>query len=309
MNQSTLYIGIDVAKAHLQCSIDSQSLCVPNSPAGLKSLGRALHKLQRPLHIICEATGGYEQPLAEFCLRHDIPVSIVDPKRVHAFIKCHGQRAKTDAIDARMLARYGQDVLPSPLDRPLAEQRQLRELFRHREQLLATRAVLLNQASQLTLKALLAGHRKLLITLDHQIAQIDEATARLIANSEPLREKHARLTAIKGVGPVVAQALLAEMPELGHLNRRTAAALAGVAPFAHDSGKQRGRRFVAGGRALLRKKLYMAALVASRFHPDLKTAYQALRQRGKPAKVALVAIMRRLIVLLNHSLKPSPQVP
>jgi transposase len=310
MNQTPVHVGIDIAKDAFQYFINPKLTGnLPNTPAGFQRLRRQLAKLPAPVHLICEATGGYEQPLVTCCLEARVPVSIVDPARVRYFIKGKGQRAKTDRIDAQMLAHFGAENQPQPKPRPLAAQTRLRELSRRRDQLLDCRQTLANQLGGLSLKALLQGHRKLLRELDRQIDQIDQLLQEVIAGSAELRPKYEQLVAEPGVGPVVAHALLAELPELGTLNRATAPALAGVAPYARDSGQQSGRRYIGGGRPQIRRKLYMAALVASRHHPRLKLIYQRLLTRGKPAKVALTALMRHLIIQLNHRLKAPTQYP
>jgi transposase len=308
MNNTSVYVGIDIAKDSFQYHIDpTLQGNLSNTPKGFKRLLRLLNG--RTVHLICEAAGGYEQPLIAFCADHGLRASIVDPARVRFFTKGTGQRAKTDKIDAAMLARFGADNRPDP-DKPLsAEQRELRELSRRRDQLLDCRQRLANGSRGLSLKPLLQGERRLLRELDRQISAIEQLMQEHVAASAPLRCKRDRLMAEPGVGPVVALALLAEMPELGALNRASVAALAGVAPYARDSGKKSGRRFIGGGRPLIRKKLYMAALVASRYHPRLKAIYQRLIGKGKPAKVALVALMRHLIIQLNHNLKNTQSTP
>lgn len=310
MNTTPVHVGIDIAKDSFQYHINPRLTgSLPNTPAGFRRLRRQLTKLPGPTHLICEATGGYEQLLVHCAQAADVPVSIVDPARVRHFIRGRGQRAKTDPIDARMLAAFGQENRPQPSRQNSAAQRQLRELSRRRDQLLDCRQTLANQLGGLSLKALLQGHRKLLRELDRQIARIDQLLHEVITGSTELQPQYERLVAEPGVGPVVAQTLLAELPELGTLNRATAAALAGVAPYARDSGQQTGRRYIRGGRPHLRRKLYMAALVASRHHPRLQKIYQRLIARGKPAKVALTALMRHLIIQLNHNLKTTPFSP
>jgi len=304
--QPITYVGIDIAKDSFQYHFSPKLQgSLPNEPAGFKRLLRLLG--EQPVHLVCEATGGYEQPLVVFCLGHQLPVSIVDPARVHHFIKGKGQRAKTDKIDAAMLALFGAENVPDPVAPLSPEQRHLRELSRRRDQLMEIRQCLANQSRGLTLKPLLSDQRKLTREFDRQITRIEEHMEKLISDSEHLRALQALLLKEPAVGPVLSRTLLAEMPELGRLNRSTAPALAGVAPYARDSGNHKGRRFIGGGRPQIRKKLYMAALVASRHHPRLKGIYEHLIKRGKPAKVALTALMRHLIIQLNHNLKNHPK--
>jgi transposase len=308
MNNTSVYVGIDIAKDSFQYHINpTLQGNLPNTLKGFKRLLRLLD-VERA-HLVCEATGGYEQPLIAFCADQELPASIVDPARVRYFIKGKGQRAKTDKIDAAMLALFGAENRPAPAEPLSAEQRELRELFRRRSQLVDLRQSLANQSRGLSLKTLLSGQRKLLREFERQIAAIEQLMDKCVAASQLLRRKREQLIAEPAVGPVVALALLSEMPELGTLNRARAASLVGVAPYPHDSGTKIGRRYIRGGRSLVRKKLYMAALVASRHHPRLKTIYQHLIARGKPAKVALVALMRHLIIQLNHNLKNIQSTP
>ena len=308
MNNTAVHVGIDIARDSFQYHLSPKITGVlPNNDSGFRRLHQLLRKHTSDAHLISEATGGYEQALAGFCLDHNLPVSIVNPAQVRHFIKGKGQRAKNDRIDARMLALFGAENTPRPMNRPLAQQRELRELSRRREQLLEHRQSLSHQSHHLSLKSLLRGERRLLRELDRQIAEIETQMDTLIAGCEALSEKRDKLLKEPGIGPVLAHTLLAEMPELGSLNRATAPALAGVAPYARDSGTQSGRRYIRGGRPQLRRKLYMAALVASRYHPELKSRYQKLIARGKPAKVALTALMRHLIIHLNSRLKNVPE--
>lgn len=309
-NPAVLHVGIDIAKDSFQYHIDSKVAGVlPNEASGFKRLRALLKKHAPAAHLLCEATGGYEQDLVSFALDHGLAVSIADPARVRHFIQGKGQRAKNDRIDAQMLALFGAENQPRPMNRPLARQRELRELSRRRDQLAACRQTLANQSHHLSHPVLVRRERRLLRELERQIQEIQTLMDALIADSEALRDKRDELLKEPGVGPVVAHTLLAEMPELGTLNRATAPALAGVAPYARDSGARKGRRYIRGGRPQVRRKLYMAALVASRHHPQLKSRYESLIARGKPAKVALTALMRHLIIHLNHRLKNIPQNP
>lgn len=306
MNNTPVHVGIDIAKDSLQYHLSPKiEGTLPNDAAGFKRLFRLLG--EQSVHLVCEATGGYEQPLVGFCRDQQLPVSIVDPARVRHFIKGKGQRAKTDKIDAAMLALFGTENEPDPVLPCSRDQRDLRELSRRRDQLMEIRQGLANQTRGLSLKALLTDQRKLLKELDRQISKTEALMENLIAGNEQLSARKAQLQKEPAVGPVLSRTLLAEMPELGTLNRSTAPALAGVAPYARDSGTCNGRRFIGGGRPQIRKKLYMAALVASRHHPRLKGIYEHLIARGKPAKVALTALMRHLIIQLNHNLKPQPK--
>lgn len=253
--------------------------------------------------VICEATGGYEQPLVRALHAAHLPVSIVEAGRVRHFAKAQGWRAKTDPIDATVLSQYGQTFAPPPTPAPTAVQVQLAELSRRRQQLLETFTTETNRAAHYTDKLRLRQTRQLQRLLQQQIAACDAALAELIATDATLKTRAQRLDAIPGVGPVTAATVLAELPELGHVSHPAAAALAGVAPYNHDSGDHAGPRHIAGGRKIIRCALYMAALSAVRFDPILKAFYQRLRLQGKKPKVALVAVMRKLVVLMNRLLK------
>ena len=248
MNNTPVYVGIDIAKNTFQYHLSPKLQgTLPNDPSGFKRLRRLLG--EQSVHLICEATGGYEQPLVLFCLGHQLPVSIVDPARVHHFIKGKGERAKTDKIDAAMLARFGAQNAPDPVIPLSPEQRHLRELSRRRDQLMEIQQCLANQSRGLSLKALLSDERKLTRELERQITRIEQHMGKLISDNEQLSARQEELLKEPGVGPVVSRTLLAEMPELGSLNRSTAPALAGVAPYARDSGSKSGRRFIGGGRS------------------------------------------------------------
>lgn len=304
MNTNTIYVGIDISKDKFDFFIHSQLAgSLPNERAGFLQLRRHLKPLLDSCHLVLEASGGYEQPLAAFCLQNSLAVSIVDPRQVRWFIRGKGVRAKNDPIDARMLQAFGQDNRPRAMQPTSPALDQLRQLVRRRDQLLQLRLQQANQLRSLRLKPLLTSMRRLLKEPEKQIRQIDQLMVQLIARDSELSPRYDALIAEPGVGPAVAATLLAEMPELGWLNRRTAPALAGVAPYDRDSGKHYGRRYITGGRPQLRKKLYMAALVASRVHPKLRHIYRQLCDRGKAPKVALVALMRHLIIPLNHRLK------
>jgi len=306
-NMSIIYAGLDVAKSSLQLHFNQQSHRWPNTAAGHQRLLTLLRALPgSEVHVICEASGGYEQSVVTALHQAQVPVCVVDPARVRHFARALGQRAKTDPIDAALLARYGEQTHPRPTTPLSAAQAHVRELTRRRAQLVEMLQLCRQHARSLTLPSLRRQSAVLLRQVRRQIASVEQQIQKALQDEAPLQQRAQRLQSVSGVGPATATVLVAEMPELGTLNRGQAAALAGVAPFARESGKWRGKRFVGGGRAPVRKALYMAALVGSRSNPVLRQRYERLRAQGKPAKVALVALMRHLIIHLNALLKNPP---
>ena len=307
MKKEKVYVGIDVAKAHLDVAWEQTSWRVGNDAGGHRSLVKRLEKTRSAsLHVICEASGGYERPLLLALERNGIDFSLVQASRVRQYARACGLLAKTDAIDAQVLARFGQAIAPPPSKAWPAAQRQLRELEDHRRHLVRLVVAEENRRAQLSNKTLLSLDQRLTAQLRKQIAQVEALLSAAIELDQALSDKARKLTAIVGVGPRTATLLLAQMPELGQLNRREAAALAGLAPFNRDSGSLQGKRAIFGGRRALRCGLYMAALVAARRNPILAPFYQRLRRAGKPPKLALTATMRKLLIALNSALKPHP---
>jgi transposase len=304
-NPPILYVGLDVAKSSLQLDLAGKSHSLTNDAKGHSQLLRLLGP-HPGAHVICEATGGYEQPVVRVLHAATQPVTIVEAGRVRHFAKAKGLRAKTDPIDANVLSAYGRTFEPPATLPPSATQARLSQLSHRRLQLIDTRIAETNRAAHYTDKWLLRQTRQLQQLLEKQIAACDSAIAELIAADPDLKFRAQRLDAIAGVGVVTAATVLAQVPELGKINNNAAAALAGVAPFNRDSGDQTGNRHIAGGRKALRCALYMAALSAVQFDPILKAFYLRLRTAGKKPKVALVAAMRKLIILMNRLLK-NPQ--
>jgi transposase len=227
----------------------------------------------------------------------------LNPARVRHFARATGQRAKTDDIDAAILSAYGQALQPKPTAPRTEQEQQLAELIRRRVQVVEILVAQRQQAERLTVPALRRQAQSLVRRLERDVAQIEDQLKALRTQAAILDARVQKLEAITGVGAITALGVLAELPELGTLNRRQAAALAGLAPHPRESGQWHGRRSIGGGRAPVRRALYMAALVAAHSNRQLKEFYQRLRAAGKPAKVALTAIMRKLIVLMNHILK------
>ena len=304
MNKAVVYVGVDVSKAYLDVAWAERSRRFANNKSGLNALMKWIR--QSPVHLICEASGGYERGLLEAAEQNAIKLSLVQANRVRQYARAAGILAKTDKVDARVLCAFGTAMQPKPLASLSMQQKQLRELEAQRRHLSRMVVSEQNRLAQLKNKQLQRLTRSLLATLKRQMAAIDARIAAVIVQDQTLDEKAQKLTAIVGVGTRTAVLLLAQMPELGTLNRAQAAALAGLAPFNRDSGTLRGKRTIFGGRRALRRGLYMAALVATRHNRLLRDFYQRLRTKGKPHKVALTAVMRKLLLALNHTLKPTP---
>lgn len=299
---TTIYTGLDIARLNLQLHLAGRSHDLPNTAIGHRRL-RKLLASQPGVHVVCEATGGYERDVVAALHEARVPVSVLNPARVRHFARAAGQRAKTDQIDAAVLSAYGQALQPKPTAPRTEQEQQLTELIRRRVQVLEILVAQRQQAERLTVPALRRQAQSLVRRLERDLVQIETQLKELCAQASALDERVQKLEAITGVGLITALGVLAELPELGTLNRRQAAALAGLAPHPRESGQWHGRRSIGGGRAPVRRALYMAALVAARSNRQLKEFYQRLRTAGKPAKVALTAVMRKLIVLMNHILK------
>jgi transposase len=304
-NPTILYAGLDVAKASLQLSLGERSYCLSNDGQGHTRLVKLLRAAgtHAQVHLVLEATGGYEAAAVGALHQADITLSVTLPSRVRAFAKAKGCRAKTDPIDASMLAAFGAAIKPAPTAPPTAAQLLMRELTTRRAQLVQTRVAEENRAAHYLDKGLLRQSRQLLALLEKQIASCEEQLAAVIAADEATLCRAKRLQLVAGVGPIISALLLAEMPELGTLNSQEAAALAGLAPYNSDSGPRHGPRHIHGGRASVRCALYLAAMNAVRHDRILREFYQRLRDAGKKPIVALTAAMRKLVVLLNRLLK------
>jgi transposase len=300
--QSPVYAGLDIAKASLQLHFQSNSYDLPNTALGHAQLRKRLLAVP-DVHLICEATGGYERAVVAALHSASIRVSVINPARVRQFARASGQQAKTDPIDAAVLTAFGHAFSPSLTLARSATEIKMAALVTRRVQLLELRVAETQRADTCQEPALRKLFTAWLTQMEKQITKVEALITELLATETKLAEKVRRLDEIVGVGYITAVTVLAEMPELGTLNRRQAAALAGLAPYNQDSGTWSGHRRISGGRAEIRRGLYMAALVASQRNHLLKPFYQRLIAAGKPAKVALTAIMRKLIVLMNHILK------
>jgi transposase len=298
-----LHVGIDVAKDQLDTAIEPggdvwQTANDETSIAGLVARLQALG----PATVILEATGGYELALAGALLAAGLPVSVVNPRQVRDFARATGQLAKTDAIDARVLARFGDAIRPALRPLPDAATQELAALVTRRRQLIGMLTAEKNRL-RLAAQAVRQDIQQHIRWLERRLAGLDGDLSQQMRSSPRWREQDDLLQSVPGIGPVSSATLLAQLPELGQLNRREIAALAGVAPLNRDSGTLRGRRRVWGGRAHVRAVLYMATLVATRHNPVIRAFYQRLVAAGKPKKVALTASMRKLLITLNAMLR------
>jgi transposase len=305
MEQSVVYIGVDVAKEHLDVAWEKQSRRFGNDKRGRAALVAWIKQSAKTVQLLCEASGGYEQGLVEKLEQSEIKVSLVQANRVRQYARAAGILSKTDKVDARVLAAFGRAMRPKPTVSRSREQKQLREYEAQRRHLSGILVVEQNRLAQLSCAQLRSLSRSLISKVKKQMATIDACIASLIAQDQELSVKAQKLTSITGVGARTAALVLAQIPELGQLNRRQAAALGGLAPFNRDSGTLRGKRTIFGGRRALRSGLYMAALVAAHRNQILSNFYQRLRAKGKPHKLALTAVMRKLLLALNHILKPT----
>jgi transposase len=294
------YLGIDVSKLHLDLSHHAQSHRIPNTE---KAILPWLKSLPPAAILVCEASGGYEALLITLAHRTGRPIIQLNARQVRDFAKAKNRLAKTDTIDAGLIADFAQTFQPKPLPLPDPRQQELSALVKHRSHLLTQITQNNNLAQTLADKKLLRLIAKTVAFLKKQVAQLEALMKTKLAQSPDLLAKVDRLQQVQGVGKLTATALVALMPELGTLSDTQAAALAGVAPFNHDSGQFRGQRHIAGGRSQVRSLLYMAALVASRHNPILKPLYLRLVARGKAKKLALTVLMRKLILLANTLLK------
>jgi transposase len=301
--QIEVFVGIDVSKAKLDVCIDPLNLAfsVDNDDKGIEQLIGKL-AAYRVLLVVIEATGKYERRLAVQLLSAAIVVAVVNPRQVRDFARALGKLAKTDAIDARILAQFGRMVGPRAADLD-PKRLLLDELISRRRQILEMRTMERNRQQQTM--AGLPGKQiaKVLRLLEQQLEDLDREIAEMIEIDDDWRNKQQKLTSVPGVGPTTAQHLIAELPELGKLNRQQIAALAGVAPVNRDSGMMRGHRTTFGGRKQLRSALYMAAFVARRCNTQIKAFADRLEQAGKSFKVIVVACMRKLLTILNAMIK------
>ena len=299
MTGPACFVGIDVAKATLDCAVvpTGETWQVPNEDAALTELVTRVHRLA-PSRIVLEATGGFELGVVAALAAAGLPVVVANPRQVRDFGRACGQLAKTDRIDAALLARFAERVQPELRPFPTEAAQGLDALLTRRRQLLEMLTAERNRLgfARGRVRRDIDQHIR---WLQKRVKEVDGDLQAAVQASPAWRATEDLLRSVPGVGRVVSCTLLGELPELGQLTRKQIAALVGVAPHARDSGTLRGKRMVWGGRAPVRAVLYMAALVAAKFNPVIRTFYQRLRAAGKPAKVALTACMRKLLIILN----------
>jgi len=299
--EEKVYCGIDVSKHHLDAFIQGKTVRYENTVKGATALAVRAGKL----HYVFESTGGYERMAAWMLLAAGQDVSIVNPGRVREYAKSMGQLAKTDGIDARMITEYARAAQPKLSGLPSKEQRKLSTVVERRSQLMKMRVAESNRmgvAGEAGMRKLVKQHIQ---WLDRQIAKLEEQIDRIFAEDPEMSRKAKRIQSIKGLGKICAATLLAHLPEIGTLSKREVAALCGLAPFSRDSGGAfRGKRHVYGGRRNLRAALYMGAVTASQCNPHLAAFYKRLIEENHcPTKVALAAVMRKLVIAANSAVK------
>jgi transposase len=296
------WIGIDVAKHHLDIAVHGgKTWRAHTTEEGITELVTALQELQ-PTLVVLEATGGYERGVTAALAEAKIPIAVVNPRQVRDFAKATGILAKTDELDAKVLAHFAAIIQPQPRGLADAELEDLRDLLARRRQVVGMLVAEKNRLKQAT-RVVRDRIKEHIAFLEKELDETNGELDTLLQQSPIWREREDLLRSVPGIGPVASLTLVAALPELGRLSRKEIAKLAGVAPLNRDSGQHRGHRMVWGGRAEVRHVLYMATLAATRHNAVIAKMYQGLLDRGKPKKVALVACMRKLLTILNAILK------
>jgi transposase len=294
-------VGVDVSKAKLDVALANESFTIENTTKAIQQLADRIKS--DSVIVVLEATGGYENKLVQVLHDHEIALAVVNPRRVRDFAKAIGMDAKTDPIDAGVIAYYGEVAKPSPQPPKSDEAKKLGALVERRRQLqghIGQEANRLQQVDDLEIKKLI---QKSLEWLKKQLKRVDQRLAKATKQLATDQRKIEILESAKGIGPVAISTFLAELPELGELNRNEIAKLVGVAPMNNDSGQKPRKRKTMGGRSYVRRVLYMATLSATRFNPTIRKFYQHLLAEGKEKKVALVAAMRKFLTILNSLIK------
>jgi transposase len=299
-----IFIGIDVAKAEVEIkeSISPNTYSERNNQAGIRKIVRRMLAIQATL-VVMEATGGIEKSLARALTDAGIPVAVINPRQMRDFARSTGRLAKTDSIDAEVIALYAERMRPEPRGLPDADTEMLDALLTRRQQLIQTMTAEKNRLKQPASPVIHRSVRSVIRLLEKEIENLSESINTFLLSCPELRAKAELLQSVSGVGPVVAQTLMAAVPELGKVSKKQIAALVGVAPINRDSGTMRGRRTTWGGRSQVRSILYMATMSAIRRNPQIRAFYRRLVESGKKKMVALVASMRKMLVILNAILK------
>jgi transposase len=301
---SYLCVGVDVSLDTLDLSRSDSDTVVSfaNTPEGHRLI-LVSFKDRPPTIIVVEATGGIERPFVDACLEADLPIAVVQPGNIRSFARGMGILAKTDQIDARVIRVFAEKASPRLTQKRSANQAELEALVTCRRQLLNVQTEQTNRRKRTVSKAALKSIDRVLKTVAEQIASLDAQIRKLIESDDNMSSTDGLLQSVPGIGPVASSTLISEMSELGTLDRRTTAALIGLAPYNRDSGRYSGQRSIRGGRASVRSTLYMATLSAVRFNPVIKIFFERLKAAGKKNKVIIVAAMRKLAVLLNAMLR------
>lgn len=299
----TIVVGIDVSKDRLDVHVlpAGEAFAVSRDAAGLEALVARLLPLS-PQTVAVEATGGFETVVAASLAAASLPVAVVNPAQVRAFAQALGKRAKTDPIDAAVIARFVEATKPEVRSLPDEETQALADLVTRRRQIIAM-IVAEKQREKRAARHPKKSIVRLLKALQRELTEIDQDIDDAVRGSPVWREKEDLLASVKGIGPAIARTIIAELPELGTLDRRQVAALVGLAPFTRQSGQWRGRSFIGGGRATVRSAIFMGAMVAARWNPQLKAFHQRLIAAGKPKMVAIIAVARKLLTILNAILR------
>lgn len=299
-----MFVGVDVSRDRLDVHVlpSGEAFAVARDGEGLEQLVARLAGLS-PQTIAVEATGGFETTTAAALAAAGLPVVIVNPAQVRHYARALGRLAKTDRIDAEIIARFAAAVRPEVRPLPDAEMRLLAEMVVRRRQIVTMIAAEKNRGRHVVIPRLARSIARLVLVLEQELTALDQDIDDTIRRSPAWRDRDDLLRSVPGIGPVIARTLIAEMPELGTLDRRAVASLAGLAPFTRQSGHWRGRSMIAAGRAPVRTALFMAALVAVRFNPTIRAFHQRLIAAGKPKMVAIIAAARKLLTILNAILR------
>jgi transposase len=299
-----VFVGIDVSKDRLDVHVlpQDESFFVERNGVGLAALVERLCPLA-PNLVAVEATGGFESTVAAAVAGAGLPLAIINPAQIRHYAKALGKRAKTDPIDAKVIARFAADVRPQA--RPLPDEltQLLADLVTRRRQLIEMIQAERQREKRASVKRILKSIARHIVALEKELVELDSDIDDAVRGSPAWREKEDLLASVPGIGPTIARTLIAELPELGTLNRKQIASLAGLAPYTRQSGQWRGKSMIGGGRKNVRAALFMAAMVAARFNPELKTFRDRLVAAGKPKIVALIAVARKLLTILNAILR------
>jgi transposase len=298
-----VWVGIDVSKKQLDVHLRplGETLSYQNDETGIQALVQRLREVV-PALVVLEATGKLHLDVATAIAQTEVKVAVINPRQIRDFARATGKLAKTDALDAAVLAHFAEVMQPTARTLPSEQTRQLNDLVTRRHQLVEMITAEKNRLPGSTGRVR-TDIESTIAWLQRRLADLEQDLESFIEQEERLRKQDELLQSVPGIGPVASRTLIAELPELGQLNNKQIAALVGVAPLNRDSGQKRGKRSIWGGRAYVRSVLYMAAVVGMRFNPVIKSFYERLRKTGKPAKVVLTACIRKLLVILNTMVK------